>query len=153
MEHYLDGYLFPARLGLVCLSANRISLPGSVPPLLVFLHDRPSRYFLGPLAVPARFFGRFLDVFVLALLLGTNALEMFLSWHGIAPFDCVPLFWHTRRTTSPVVPLMFLPDDTAHIGCGHSGFAPPDANRRAYPSPPPWPHWGGSSSLRAANNC
>jgi hypothetical protein len=49
--------------------------------LLVLFHDRSCGYFLGALAVASTFLRGFLDVFVLALLLGANAAQMFFSRH------------------------------------------------------------------------
>src|SRR3954454_22799056 len=63
-----------------------VSLALLVMLLLVVLHDRARGHLLGAAAVAARLLGRLLDVLVLALLLGADALEVLprrLLWHGM----------------------------------------------------------------------
>jgi hypothetical protein len=49
--------------------------------LFVVFHDCPGSHFLRPTAVATFALSRFLDVFVLALLLLANSLHVFLFWH------------------------------------------------------------------------
>jgi hypothetical protein len=59
--------------------------------LLVLFHHRPGGHFLGSPAVATRPLGTLLDVLVLALLLASNASQMFLPGHDTPPSQLFPL--------------------------------------------------------------
>jgi hypothetical protein len=65
---------------------------------LVVFHHRPRSYLLGPFAITTRLLSGFLDVLVLSLFLGTDALEMLLTGHNFH----LPSKKKTCRKTSGV---------------------------------------------------